>query len=545
MSQTTVLVIDDSATIRKMVDSHLSQVGYNVVLATNAEEGLQLAPEVKPDLILLDHQLPGTTGIEMLRQLIQLPGCAAAPVVVASTLRKRAYAEYMEVPNVVDSLHKPFTPDLLKTTVANALETGAMVIQSQTGGTAVPEVMQPVGETALNGSFKSFTLREVLDFLNNSGKKGMVEVAADHARIWFFLESGRIQAVVANAVDPAEVADTLPETLQDLAPLLKFTLGGEFSSQVDGLVELLNKKVLDPRMLRALLRHQAAYLALRCFRGTVKDFTFEAQRDVPPLFRKIPLDISLAALLVEAALTCPDQALPQQNEQVRYVRHGQRGQNLDRTGLTAQHMKILGYLADPVTLPTLAQRAGLQNDEVRRVLYGFQLAEWVQSNEQGESRFIVALEPDRTGGARLRELLNRPHSPYTGKVVRDRLGIQLLVKRNKPDAILVCADSDDHCSLLRELRGWKELAGVKFVGIVPPAKNAAAGTTEKIKSLGLDATLERPYIDQDVLETLGRLFGQGGTTAVRSEPARESRSSGQVGGTQEPQQVELSTGVGA
>jgi CheY-like chemotaxis protein len=58
MSQTTILVIDDSATIRRLVDSHLGQAGYRVVLAPNAEEGVALAPQVRPDLILLDHQLP-------------------------------------------------------------------------------------------------------------------------------------------------------------------------------------------------------------------------------------------------------------------------------------------------------------------------------------------------------------------------------------------------------------------------------------------------------------------------------------------------------
>ena len=65
MSDKTILVIDDSATIRKLVDNHLSPCGYQVVLAPNAEIGLELAAEIHPDLILLDHQLPGTTGFEV------------------------------------------------------------------------------------------------------------------------------------------------------------------------------------------------------------------------------------------------------------------------------------------------------------------------------------------------------------------------------------------------------------------------------------------------------------------------------------------------
>lgn len=88
MSETTILVIDDSATIRKMVDSHLSQEGYRVILAPTAEEGIELVQQIIPDLILLDHQLPGTLGIEVARQLSELPAVAMIPVVVSSTLRK-------------------------------------------------------------------------------------------------------------------------------------------------------------------------------------------------------------------------------------------------------------------------------------------------------------------------------------------------------------------------------------------------------------------------------------------------------------------------
>ena len=62
------LVIDDSPTIRKMVECHLSQAGYRVALAPDAERGLAMAATIRPDLILLDHQLPGTTGDQVCRR---------------------------------------------------------------------------------------------------------------------------------------------------------------------------------------------------------------------------------------------------------------------------------------------------------------------------------------------------------------------------------------------------------------------------------------------------------------------------------------------
>ncbi len=119
-----ILVIDDSQTIRKLVECHLSQAGYRVAMAANAEQGLELARTLQPQLILLDHQLPGTTGDEVCRQLLEDEVTARIPVVVSSAMRNRAYAKYTEYPNVVDQIPKPFTPELLKSGVANALQIG-------------------------------------------------------------------------------------------------------------------------------------------------------------------------------------------------------------------------------------------------------------------------------------------------------------------------------------------------------------------------------------------------------------------------------------
>src|SRR5690606_39995207 len=131
----------------------------------------------------LDHQLPGTTGYELCRALIDTPETRVIPVVVSSTLRKKAYAAYIDLDNVVDMLPKPYTEDLLLTTVTNALETAAMVVNCQSHGTSAPEVLHPLEDEALAGSFSVFGLREVIDFLNNGRKAGVLEIEVDAARI--------------------------------------------------------------------------------------------------------------------------------------------------------------------------------------------------------------------------------------------------------------------------------------------------------------------------------------------------------------------------
>src|SRR3954469_11561969 len=216
MDNPLILVIDDSQTIRKMVECHLSQAGYRVVTAADAERGLELSASLRPDLILLDHQLPGTTGDQVCRKLLEAEATARIPVVISSAMRNRAFAQYTEFPNIIDQIPKPFTPELLKGGVANALQMGAMVMQAQRTGSAVPEAMGESGESVLEGSTEVFPLRTVIDFLNNGQQRGRLALAIDQDRVRFVLGGGRIQAVVSPTTRADRLAPFLPPDLADL-----------------------------------------------------------------------------------------------------------------------------------------------------------------------------------------------------------------------------------------------------------------------------------------------------------------------------------------
>ena len=500
MSTSTILVIDDSATIRKMVDSHLSQEGYRVILAQNGELGIEMAREIKPDLILLDHQLPGTTGLEVCRKIIQFPECRHIPFLVSSTLRKQAYVEYMDVPNVVDSLPKPFTSDLLKMAVANALETGAMIIASQTNGTAVPEVVGETDQPAFSGDFRWLGLREVIDFLNNGRKAGMLEVETDRNRVCFFLKDGRIQGVVSPSFDSAQIAAQLPESLSELSPLLQFTLSSGTSTRVDGLVELMNKKVLDPRMLRTLLRHQAAALTRYCFTIKPTCFSFHPERAQPSLFTKVSIDTSLAGILVDGTLNCPPIQDSTTGVQVGWIRNGLRGQNLDRAGLSATHVQLLSHLdSTPRNTAELAAKSGLPCNEARAVLEGFLLAEWVKSETLTRTRTLIAYEPDAQHGTLIRSMIDQAGTGWTGNVVRDEFSLQLLLKRKTPDAVLIALQGTHELNLPEILQNNSVLEGQHTVVLIAPAATTSPPIAVSLQSQTL---LRRPYTSTDLLKAI-------------------------------------------
>lgn len=82
----TVLVIDDEPAMRGMLELVLAKAGYRLLSAKNGSEGLALAIESRPDLILLDRGMPAMDGREVLKRLRSTPETRAIPVIMLTAL---------------------------------------------------------------------------------------------------------------------------------------------------------------------------------------------------------------------------------------------------------------------------------------------------------------------------------------------------------------------------------------------------------------------------------------------------------------------------
>ena len=79
-----ILIVEDNDKNLKLVRDVLQVKGYATVEAGNAEDGIVLARERKPDLVLMDIQLPGMSGIDAIGVLRADPATAAIPVVAVT-----------------------------------------------------------------------------------------------------------------------------------------------------------------------------------------------------------------------------------------------------------------------------------------------------------------------------------------------------------------------------------------------------------------------------------------------------------------------------
>jgi CheY-like chemotaxis protein len=117
-----VLVCDDEGVLRALVRATLPPDQYCVIEAHDGEDGLDKARLHRPDVIVLDVQMPGRTGIDVLTELRSDPATAPTRVLVLSARAQRADRDEATRAGADLFLSKPFSPSELAAAVAELSE---------------------------------------------------------------------------------------------------------------------------------------------------------------------------------------------------------------------------------------------------------------------------------------------------------------------------------------------------------------------------------------------------------------------------------------
>ncbi|MFI5096082.1 MAG: PleD family two-component system response regulator [Candidatus Acidiferrales bacterium] len=89
VSNSKVLLVDDSKFLRMANEHALSKAGYQVTTAADGEEALRVANDILPDIILLDMMLPKISGPDVLKALKANPATMHIPVIVLTSLSQK------------------------------------------------------------------------------------------------------------------------------------------------------------------------------------------------------------------------------------------------------------------------------------------------------------------------------------------------------------------------------------------------------------------------------------------------------------------------
>jgi DNA-binding response OmpR family regulator len=107
---TTILVVDDEPAIVDLVRFTLEDADVRVVEASDGVEALDLARRIKPDLVLLDVQMPRLDGLEVCRQLRSEPDLARTPIIMLTAAGQEADRARGRGAGADEYLSKPFSP---------------------------------------------------------------------------------------------------------------------------------------------------------------------------------------------------------------------------------------------------------------------------------------------------------------------------------------------------------------------------------------------------------------------------------------------------
>lgn len=122
-----ILLVDDNRAVLRLLETILLLRGYRVIYACDGEEGVAMARQELPDLILLDVMMPNLDGFKACRILKDDPGTCDIPVIFLSARNEDCDAETARRAGATEFVRKPFKSQQILTLLERHLGAAAAI----------------------------------------------------------------------------------------------------------------------------------------------------------------------------------------------------------------------------------------------------------------------------------------------------------------------------------------------------------------------------------------------------------------------------------
>ncbi len=221
-SQSTIVIVEDNDTLRLTLADMLELNGFNVVTAANGIEGLAMARNKMPALVITDLQMPGMTGFELLSVLREDKDLRGIPVIMMSGKNDRATTRRGMELGAADFITKPFSEDEVIRSITTRLKMKALLDDLDAfGNTVAHDLKNPL--SALNSRL------ELAGLMLGSSDEALVreqltEATASARRLCGIIDELLILAGIRReAIDllPLDMTAVVTESLHHLGTLLR------------------------------------------------------------------------------------------------------------------------------------------------------------------------------------------------------------------------------------------------------------------------------------------------------------------------------------
>ena len=409
MSAETILVVDDSPTICKLVELSLTKAGFHVETARTGEGGIEAAQAHPPDLILLDFLLPDLKGDDVCRAISANLRLAQVPVIVMSAKGEDIGECFAVMPNVKNIISKPFSPEALLAVVSHTLEkvgrkpaSPSAKVGSGVGSEAGSETGSDVGSdssidiatlipgeakdespghqppefgAALAGDLAIVSIADVLLLLQDRGYTGSVSLSHGRARMDIYLGQGRVDFAGAQGVADEFL---LGRFLVSGGHLVPETLAKVIDDRRrEGSTELLGaylcaRGLLASTGLHKAMAKQTAALVFESLRWGSGRFTFRPLTELPAQAREAALSLPVDGLILEGLRRVEEWRVIEQeigNFDMTFVRNEDKLASFGRGQLLREEAAIADLVNGRNTVRDVIQISKMGSYDVTQVLF--------------------------------------------------------------------------------------------------------------------------------------------------------------------------------
>jgi CheY-like chemotaxis protein len=121
VQQNTVLIVDDDEAMAEVLSTRLTQQGFQTLTAHSGQEGLAIARQTRPDLILLDLRLPDRDGFDVCAELDESQETTGIPIIILSGMARPDVIRKSRAAGCRYYVRKPYDPNALLLLIQQAI----------------------------------------------------------------------------------------------------------------------------------------------------------------------------------------------------------------------------------------------------------------------------------------------------------------------------------------------------------------------------------------------------------------------------------------